>query len=88
MSEKAASKRKKRLYNGIDNIESSKRQQKIKAKTVLVDDLAWKEVSVPSRFEDAEGFFGLEEIDNVEVVKDSENGKVNYRVGKIYCITF
>ena len=50
--------------------------------SVLLDQLLWKKVSLPDRFEDAEGFFGLEEIDDVDVVRDTANRKVQYRVGK------
>lgn len=52
-------------------------------KKVRLDELAWKEVSLPDRFDDAEGFFGLEEIDDVAVVKDESTGRVTYQaVGK------
>lgn len=45
-------------------------------------------MTLPDRFEDAEGFFGLEEIEGVEVlragggrdVKGTDGGKVQYRV--------
>lgn len=47
-----------------------------------LDNLAWKEVALPDRLEDAEGFFGLEEIEDVAVVRDDESGRVEYRVGK------
>ena len=55
-----------------------------KTNPVSLDQLLWKTVSLPDRFEDAEGFFGLEEIDNVDVVRDTANGEVQYRVGKKY----
>ena len=48
-----------------------------------LDELAWKTVALPDRLDDAEGFFGLEEIEDVEVVKDEKNGRIEYRVGKI-----
>lgn len=62
---------KKRKKNDID--------QRV-TKTVTLDTLAWNEVAFPERFDDAEGFFGLEEISDVEVVKDQKVGKVHYRV--------
>ena len=37
---------------------------------VQLDELAWKEVSMPDRLDDFEGFFGLEEVGNVDVVRD------------------
>ena len=52
------------------------------ARPISLDQLAWKEVALPDRFEDAEGFFGLEEIEDVEVVRDPGSGKVQYLVGK------
>ncbi|KAJ4349363.1 ATP-dependent RNA helicase [Didymosphaeria variabile] len=35
-----------------------------------INDLSWKAVSMPDRLEDFEGFYGLEEIDDVDVVKE------------------
>ena len=50
-----------------------------KAKTARnVDDLAWKEVTMPDRLDDYEGFYGLEEVDDVEVVRDETTGKVSF----------
>lgn len=51
-------------------------------RTVSVDSLPWKEAAQSDRLEDAEGFFGLEEIDDVEVVREASTGKVEFRVGK------
>ena len=50
-------------------------------KAVTVDNLAWKEVELPDQLEDAEGFLGLEEIDDVEVFRD--NGVIQFRVGRL-----
>lgn len=46
------------------------------------DQLRWTEVALPNRLEDAEGFFGLEEIEDVEVVKDSSGKNVLFRPSK------
>ena len=55
--------------------------QRSSTQPVSLDTLPWQEVAFPeSGFEDAEGFFGLEEISDVEVVKNSKLGKVEYRV--------
>ena len=51
-------------------------------RTVSVDQLPWKEAALSDRLEDAEGFFGLEEIDDVEVVREPSSGKVEFRVGE------
>lgn len=37
---------------------------------VALDALPWGEVEMPEMFDDAEGFFGLEEVDDVEVIRD------------------
>ncbi|KIV80711.1 hypothetical protein PV11_08195 [Exophiala sideris] len=42
------------------------------------DALKWKTVNFPGRLEDAEGFYGLEEIDDVEVVRDESNNHVMF----------
>lgn len=48
--------------------------------TVGIDDLNWKEVALPDRMEDATGFFGLEEIDGVDIVRSSGGGEVQFKV--------
>lgn len=40
---------------------------------VALDALPWNEVEMPEMFDDAEGFFGLEEVDDVEVVREGNN---------------
>lgn len=42
---------------------------------VALDALPWNEVEMPDMFEDAEGFFGLDEVDNVEVIRDGNQVK-------------
>lgn len=43
------------------------------------DALKWKPVALPGRLDDAEGFYGLEEIDDVEVVRDEANNHVMFQ---------
>lgn len=58
------------------------------SKPVSIEELRWNTVTLPDRLEDAEGFFGLEEIEGVEVLRaggggdgeGTEGGKVQYRV--------
>ncbi|KAM0723995.1 hypothetical protein Q7P37_000986 [Cladosporium fusiforme] len=45
---------------------------------VRLDNLPWKEVSMPDRMDDYEGFFGLEEIDDVDVLRNDDTGMVSY----------
>ena len=71
----AAPSKKKRKLDG--------RNEKPEARsTVQSDQLRWTEVALPDRLEDAEGFFGLEEIDDVEVVKDAIGKTVLFRPSK------
>ena len=72
----------------------SKKRQRIEAiprtessTPVALHALNWKEVTLPDRLEDAEGFFGLEEIEDVEVVRDVQSGKIEFRVGEISHLT-
>ncbi|KAK8096851.1 ATP-dependent RNA helicase [Apiospora kogelbergensis] len=65
--------------------QSSSKKQKTQAKPksqkpvkranrlFAADSLKWKEADLPDMFGDAEGFFGLEEIDDVEVIKRPDN---------------
>ncbi|KAL4896147.1 P-loop containing nucleoside triphosphate hydrolase protein [Aspergillus ambiguus] len=46
---------------------------------VGVEDLNWKEVALPDRLEDAGGFFGLEEIEGVDVVRPQGNGEIRFK---------
>ncbi|KAB5566414.1 DEAD/DEAH box helicase [Coniochaeta sp. 2T2.1] len=39
---------------------------------VAVDKLRWKSVDVPEMFDDAEGFYGLEEVEGVDVVRQGD----------------
>jgi ATP-dependent RNA helicase DDX24/MAK5 len=65
--------------------EANKRKKAVKAdgaddeRSVSVGELNWKEVAMPDRMEDAEGFFGLEEIDGVDIIKQS-GGEVQFKV--------
>ena len=43
-----------------------------------LDNLKWKNVSMPDRMDDYEGFFGLEEVDDVEVMRDEATGMIRY----------
>jgi ATP-dependent RNA helicase DDX24/MAK5 len=78
-----ASESKKRARTNPKPSQRSKKRQKVepvKNKTVekravAVDALPWNEVKLPNMFDDAEGFFGLEEVDGVEIIKERDNLK-------------
>ena len=47
---------------------------------VSADALTWKEVALPDHLDDFEGFYGLEEIEGVDVVRAEEKGKIQFWV--------
>lgn len=47
---------------------------------VGVDELNWKEVALPDRLDSFEGFFGLEEIEGVNVLKPQGKGELRFKV--------
>ncbi|KAF2848682.1 ATP-dependent RNA helicase-like protein MAK5 [Plenodomus tracheiphilus IPT5] len=49
---------------------------------VRLDELGWKTVSMPDRLEDTEGFYGLEEIEDVTIVKDPTTGNLTFETTK------
>jgi ATP-dependent RNA helicase DDX24/MAK5 len=81
-----SSERKKRARPVPLKSQRSKKRQKVaytvntdaKSRKVSLDELKWKEVELPEMFDDAEGFYGLEEVDDVEVVR--YEGTIEYRV--------
>jgi ATP-dependent RNA helicase DDX24/MAK5 len=48
-------------------------------KAMRMDELNWKGVAMPDQLGDFEGFFGLEEVDDVEVVKDEATGTMSFK---------
>src|SRR5271170_1169236 len=62
-------------------IEAKWRRRNAESSSALVqsDKLKWREVVLPDRLEDAEGFFGLEEIEDVEIVRDEDRKEVLFR---------
>ncbi|CAG7931595.1 unnamed protein product [Penicillium olsonii] len=69
--------------------QANKRKKAVKADTgsddersVGVEDLNWKEVAMPDRMEDAEGFFGLEEIEGVDIIKSGGDVQFKAKTGK------
>ncbi len=49
---------------------------------VRLDELGWKTVAVPDRLEDFEGFYGLEEIEDIAIVKDPGTGYISFETTK------
>jgi ATP-dependent RNA helicase DDX24/MAK5 len=73
----AAMKARKRakLSDPSGHAQQPKKAKKLGKKNVRLDDLKWTEVQMPDRMDDLEGFYGLEEIDGVDIVRE-EDGKV------------
>ena len=83
----------KRPAPGTGGNKGSKKRQKVQStkdvpstqkKQVAVDALRWNEVKLPDMYDDAEGFFGLEEVEGVEIVKEGNNVKFVRSIGQIY----
>lgn len=53
--------------------QKAKKQKRTVTRPVRVDSLKWSKAELPEMFDDAEGFFGLEEIEGVEVVRSNGN---------------
>ncbi|EED23422.1 ATP dependent RNA helicase, putative [Talaromyces stipitatus ATCC 10500] len=66
---KKASK-KQRVEDTVDNAEG----------IVGIDDLNWQTVQLPDRLGDIGGFFGLEEIDGVDIIKPESSGQIKFKV--------
>ena len=60
----------------------SKLAAKREKRRVQLTDLGWKTVAMPDRLDDTEGFYGLEEIDDVDVVKDPTTGNITFQTSK------
>ena len=73
-------KKKKRARPVPNSSQRSKKRQKLVSvkvtsqvlpnKPVALDALPWQEVEMPEMFDDAEGFYDLEEVEGVEIIRD------------------
>ncbi|KAI0129746.1 ATP-dependent RNA helicase MAK5 [Xylariales sp. AK1849] len=73
----------KRKSAAIGDAQSSTKKQKTRAKStkptkkarrpVAADSLRWRSAKLPDMFDDAEGFFGLEEVDDIEIIRRPDN---------------
>ena len=64
---------KKRRLSSNDQARQPKKIRKF-----AVDSLKWKSTLIPDHLDDYEGFYGLEEVDGVEVVRDKSTGKISF----------
>ena len=54
------------------------------ARTISLETLPWHQVPFPENFQDAEGFFGLEELSDVDVIRKSGNIEYKVRSAKVF----
>jgi ATP-dependent RNA helicase DDX24/MAK5 len=74
------SKKRQKIEAPVQTTKKGKSSNALSKGIVTVDDLDWKAVALPDRLEDAEGFFGLEEIEGVDVLKPEGKGDVRFKV--------
>jgi ATP-dependent RNA helicase DDX24/MAK5 len=82
----------KRQHNAPKTAHKAHKRQKVEKKArpevpipkrkIRLDDLGWSQVSMPDRLEDFEGFYGLEEIEDVSIVKDAITGNLSFETSK------
>ena len=65
-----AAKKKRKVETIVDGYVPAGKGDDVRKIPVALDALPWGEVEMPEMFDDAEGFFGLEEVDDVEVIRD------------------
>ncbi|KZZ87326.1 ATP-dependent RNA helicase MAK5 [Ascosphaera apis ARSEF 7405] len=76
-----AKKRGNTARGGASAVKTNKRRKVDAAPrtTFKVNELDWKRVELPDLLDDAEGFYGLEEIDDVEIIRDPEHGEIKFQ---------
>ncbi|KAL8925302.1 MAG: hypothetical protein Q9208_003592 [Pyrenodesmia sp. 3 TL-2023] len=72
--------KRRRLDSHYELKKKRRREANGGSQNVGIDALPWGQAKLPDRLDDAEGFFGLEEISDVEVVRDPTSGRVEYRL--------
>ena len=76
-----------RKRDRVANAADSRKRRKVDAVSKLAnrvfnpDQLDWKPVALPDGLQDAEGFYGLEEIEDVDIVPSHGQGDVKFKVG-------
>lgn len=51
----------------------TKKASKKALRSVGIDSLRWRTSKLPDMVNDAEGFYGLEEVDDIEIVRNADN---------------
>ena len=65
--------------SAVEQLQDAKRTKKSRSSKLLLNDLAWKEVTMPDRLDDVEGFYGLEEVEGVDIAT-TDGGKLEFKV--------
>ena len=73
---------KKRSNLGRGSLKAKKEcsPESIRKRHLAPEEVKWKQVPIPDQLHDAEGFFGLEEVENVEIIRNAHSGDLEYRV--------
>ncbi|KAI1939671.1 ATP-dependent RNA helicase [Ophidiomyces ophidiicola] len=73
----------KRSHRARDACATANKRRKVvgsETQDILdIDQLDWKTVTLPDRLDDAEGFYSLEEIEGVDIVRPSGNGEISFK---------
>ncbi|KAF2009438.1 DEAD-domain-containing protein [Aaosphaeria arxii CBS 175.79] len=72
------SRKRQRVEKSSQTGRSNASKEPAKRQKVRLNELAWKDVDMPDRLDDFEGFYGLEEIDDVDVVRDETTGVISF----------
>ncbi|KAL3465963.1 P-loop containing nucleoside triphosphate hydrolase protein [Aspergillus heterothallicus] len=79
-SKAAGAQSSKRKKTGDSNKATEKPE--VEDVSVAIEDLNWKEVALPDRLDDFSGFFGLEEIEGVDVVRPKGKGELRFKAAR------
>ena len=71
-------KKRKGADAAADDRPAKRKDKRTKKRAVALNDLKWRSVDVPGALDDYEGFFGLEEVDDIEIVK-TESGQIKFQ---------
>lgn len=74
--EKMKARKRQKLDDPLPSSRSASNREK---KNFKVENLQWKEVSIPEQMESYEGFYGLEEVDDVDIVRDESTGQTSFQ---------
>ncbi|KAI9712815.1 MAG: ATP-dependent RNA helicase [Bogoriella megaspora] len=72
--------KRQKLEGNEPNTKTLKPPNRDPKQNIKIEDLNWSSVELPDRMDDYEGFFGLEEVEGVDIVKNTNDGRLSYRM--------